>query len=84
MAAKEQETKACTALANFFSFPFPLLSAKLTFASDLPVANRLTCVTSARAAVIAVCVICAAFPKSLSEDRSSSPLSLSPALIESL
>jgi len=63
------------------NFPF-FFSAKLTFGSDPPFANRLTCASSTRAGVITVCVICVAFPKSLSEARSSSPLS--PVLIESL
>lgn len=58
-----------------FNLQFFLLSAKLTFASNPSVANRLTCAASTRAGVIAVCVICVAFPKSLSEARSSSPLS---------
>ncbi len=74
------------ALANFiyhFFKPYSI-SAMLTFALDLLVANRLWCVTSAKTAVIVVCFICVVFPKSLSEARSSSPLLLSPALIESL
>lgn len=85
MAAKEQETMHGTGQFNlpFFFKPFSI-SAKLTFALDLLVANTLLCVTSVKTEVIVVCVICVVFPKSLSEAHSSSPLSLSPALIESL
>lgn len=84
VGSKRTGSEGMHSTGKFHLISFTLLSAKLTFASNLPVANRLTCVTSARAAVIAVCVICAAFPKSLSEARSSSPLSLFPVLIESL
>lgn len=82
VGSKRTENEGMHGTGKFnLPFFFTLLSAKL-----LPqirhFGNKFTCATSMRAGVIAVCVICVAFPKSLSEARSTSPLS--PVLIESL